>query len=211
MSVDEPLLDHLVYAAIDPAATVDRFASALGVTPAEGGRHLGRGTRNYLLGLTDSAYLEIIGLDVEHPADPGAQVPFGVDQVTEDGLLTFAIHPADIDAAVSTSSTHGADHGPAAAMSRRTATGDLISWRIASAVPLPYDGLAPFVIDWGSTPHPALSGLPRVELASFSVTTPDPQPVRALYGALGLAVSVSTAPRSSLSAVVIGPGGTLTL
>ena len=53
---------------------------------------------------------------------------------------------AAVDAAVETSDLYGADHGPAAAMSRRTTTGDLLSWRIASTVPLPYDGLAPFLI-----------------------------------------------------------------
>ena len=40
-------------------------------------------------------------------------------------------------------------------MSRRTSTGDLLAWRLAMAEPAPFGGVLPFVIDWGSTVHPA--------------------------------------------------------
>ena len=62
------MLDHLAFATSDLAATIAWFAEATGVQPVEGGRHDGRGTRNYLVGLGPTAYLEIIGPDLERPA-----------------------------------------------------------------------------------------------------------------------------------------------
>ena len=48
-----------------------------------------------LVGLGPTAYLEIIGLDPEHPADPGNGPPFGVADLTAPRLLTWAVHPPD--------------------------------------------------------------------------------------------------------------------
>ncbi|MEO6958243.1 MAG: VOC family protein, partial [Antricoccus sp.] len=74
MSLDagtDRLIDHLVWGVRDLSAALISFEDALGVKPAEGGRHIGRGTRNYLVALTHTAYLEIIALDEENPTPEG--------------------------------------------------------------------------------------------------------------------------------------------
>src|SRR6476660_4946459 len=60
-------LDHLVYATPDVEESVRYVAGLTGVWPVEGGRHVGGGTRNYLLGLGGLRYLEIVGPDREQP------------------------------------------------------------------------------------------------------------------------------------------------
>lgn len=146
----DALLDHLVYAVPDLAAAVPAFTAATGVEPAPGGRHLGRGTRNYLVGLGPTAYLEIIGPDLEHPADAGVQVPFGLDALTTPRLVTWAVHPVDITTAVAAAAAAGADLGPILPMSRRTPAGDLLEWRLTAPDLAPFDGVTPFLIDWGT-------------------------------------------------------------
>ncbi|TCO28146.1 glyoxalase-like protein [Kribbella steppae] len=204
----EAMLDHLVFATRDLAGAVERFAAATGVEPAEGGRHEGRGTRNYLVGLGASSYLEIIGPDVERPGSQPA--PFGIDELEGDRLVTWAVRPDNIEAAAAVAKEAGADLGPILPMSRTTPTGEVLSWRLAAKHPAPYDGIVPFLIDWGTSRHPAGSGLPSVELLEFGATHPRPDEVSAVLEALEVALPVvSGAP--GLKATVGGPGGTYSL
>ena len=206
----EPLLDHLVYATADLEATFAAFERATGVRPAPGGRHPGRGTRNYLVGFSDTAYLEIIGPDRESPpAVPGA-LAFGIDRLTGPRLVTWAVRPADLDTAVVAAREAGADHGSPRPMSRATPSGDLLSWRLAADDPRPFDGVVPFLIDWGSTPHPARSGLPRVELTAFEGSHPDPDGVSRVLQAIDVTLPV-TGGTPGLRCQIVGPGGSLEL
>jgi hypothetical protein len=202
----EPSLDHLVYATPDVDSAVREFAAATGVEPAEGGRHLGRGTRNVLVGFGPAAYLEIIGPDLDHPATP---MLFGLDDLDRPRLVTWAVHPPDIAAAAAASAAAGADLGPIAPMSRRTPAGALLEWRLAAPHPAPLDGVTPFLIDWGATPHPA-AALPRLGLRGLRATHPDPAAVRAVLDALGVRLDVATGP-PGLAAVLDTPRGTVVL
>lgn len=214
----EPTLDHLVYGVTDLPAAVERIADATGVAPVEGGRHLGRGTRNFLAGFTPTAYLEIIALDAEHPAAAGTAVPFGVDRLREDRLIAWAVHPSGAAAAAAESRRLGADHGDLRGMSRLATSGATLDWRLALAEPdaagaLPWGGVAPFIIDWGATRHPA-ADLPRLRLAGFMLVTPDVTALRQLLGAVG---ATSDPPPSmvagpaGLRAIIAGPRGELEL
>jgi hypothetical protein len=220
-AVIEPALDHLVFATPDLAATVDWFIGATGVVPAEGGRHLGRGTRNLLVGLgraegtpagrVGTSYLELIGPDREHPADPGGRPPFGIGTLHSPRLVTWAVHPADPDAAVAAAAQAGVHLHELRPMSRRTPSGVLLSWRLTAADPMPFEGVLPFVIDWGDTPHPATDpALPRVDLIGFTGTHPDPTATAAALAALGVHLPVAPGV-AGLTAVLAGPGGRITL
>ena len=104
----------------------------------------------------------------------------------------------------------GADLGPIVAMSRPTPSGEVLSWRLTAAESLPYDGIVPFLIDWGTSRHPAASGLPAAELVECRGTHPRPAEVSAVLDALGADLPVS-AGEPGLQAVIAGPGGTCSL
>ncbi|WP_440071593.1 VOC family protein [Streptosporangium sp. OZ121] len=199
----EERLDHLVYATPDLYATVREIAGLFGVEPVEGGRHVGLGTRNHLLGLGGRRYLEIIGPDPDQP-DPGLARPFGLDLLPGPRLVTWAIHPADLDAAVARARERGYEPGEIHPMSRRTPEGELLEWRLTSSPDDTGDGLVPFLIDWGTTAHPAERGLPVVELTSLTARHPDPAAVAADLAALGAELEVAAGDEPRLVAVIGG-------
>jgi Glyoxalase-like domain len=206
----DPRLDHLVYAVPDLALGVAAFVEATGVEPAEGGRHIGRGTRNYLVSFGPTSYLEIIGPDVEHPAHEGATVPFGIATLTAPRLVTWAVQPDDIAAAAKASAAAGADLGEVGPLSRRTPAGDLLEWRLAAPDVRPFDGVTPFLIDWGATPHPAASGIPSARLLGLRAAHPDPGGVTAVVDALDVRLTVEQGP-PGLAALLDTPRGPVLL
>jgi hypothetical protein len=201
-------IDHLVYAAPNLAAASTSVAGWLGVTPAAGGRHVGVGTRNELLGLGDGSYLEIIGPDPEQPP-PAAPRPFGLDELDGPRLMTWGARTTDIDAAIAAARAAGHDPGDARSMQRARPDGVLLSWRLTGANG---DGVVPFLIDWGDTPHPAASAPTGVELVALELTHPAPERVQAVLDAWGLGdVRVAAGDAPSVRARLRGPNGDLVL
>ena len=178
-------LDHLVYATPDVEESVRHIAGLTGVWPAEGGRHTGGGTRNFLLGLGGLRYLEIVGPDREQP-EPTRPLFLGIGDLTAPRLLTWAARADDIDAQVARARLRGYDPGPVEPMSRKAPAGETVSWRLTRR----HDTVVPFLIDWGTTPHPACN-LPVATLTSFTGSHPDPAKARAALAALGVELPVS--------------------
>jgi hypothetical protein len=205
MGAISPLLDHLVYATPDLAATVAEFTRRTGIAPAPGGAHVGLGTRNYLVGLGGPYYLEIVGPDPEQP-NPAHPRPFGLDQLPAPSMVTWAIRPPDLDAAVAAVRTAGHDPGPIRAMSRQRPDGTLLEWRLTLGE---IAGVVPFLIDWGTTAHPS-AGLPGVTLLAMSASTPDPAKVRRQLTALGTDLALTEGP-DNLAIRIDTPVGVLDL
>ncbi|MFD3423294.1 VOC family protein [Streptomyces decoyicus] len=177
------VLDHLVYATPDLDRTLAEITALTGVRPVPGGSHPGRGTGNHLLGLGGGAYFEIIGPDPEQPAPDGPRW-FGIDALTGPRLVTWAVRVTGIAARVAVARAHGYDPGTPAAMSRRTPDGGRLAWQLTS--PGTGAGLAPFLLDWGETPHPSEGALPVLPLVALTASHPDPGAARAELAALGV-------------------------
>jgi hypothetical protein len=202
-------LDHLVFGGPDLLAAVAFVAGLTGVTAIPGGRHLGEGTANYLIGLGPGSYLEIVGPDpVAGP--PGAPRWFGLDLITGPRLLTWAVRSEDIDGAVASAKAAGYEPGPVRAMSRRTDDGADLSWRLTRDTVAATGGVVPFFIDWGSTAHPSSRQLPQLELVSLGAGHPSPEQVRPAIAAMGAELQVHRGP-AGLQAQLSGPLGRITL
>ncbi|WP_375481759.1 VOC family protein [uncultured Jatrophihabitans sp.] len=199
------MLDHLVLATPDLAGTVADFADRAGVTPVAGGSHTGLGTANALVGLGPDSYLEIVGPDPDQPT-PDTARPFGIDELDGPRVVTWAVHPEDVDATIERARRHGYDPGDAVPMSRRTPAGEQLTWRLT-----PSRGLVPFLIDWGATPHPASRALPTVELTTLALLHPDPAAVQASLDALQVLLLVEQGPDPVVVVVLGTPRGTLVL
>ncbi|MFI5565139.1 VOC family protein [Amycolatopsis japonica] len=198
------VLDHLVYAGPDLEEAVERVAELTGVMPVRGGRHVGFGTANYLADLGAGAYLEVVGPDPDQPEHIGPR-PFGIDELTAPALITWAARVDGIDEAIAEARQRGYDPGEASEMSRTTDDGELLTWRLTGAGGL--DGLAPFLIDWGSTPHPTTRGLPSIPLLMVTGVHPEPAAVEAAVRALGMDMLVRRDTKPGLVAVLTNSAG----
>lgn len=201
------MLDHIVFGGPDLGAAVQQFESLTGVAPVAGGRHPGRGTANYLVGLGGSAYLEIVGPDPDQPEHEGAR-PFGVADLTQTGILTWAARTRDLDRRIAAARAAGYDPGPPSRMSRATRSGELLRWRLTESTG---DPLVPFLIDWGESAHPSEQGLPVVSLITFEATHPAPDATCAALDALGVDLRVRIGSRVGLSIVLAGRYGAVVL
>jgi hypothetical protein len=201
--------DHLVLATPLLSETVQTVARLLGMQPAEGGQHVGRGTRNFLLGLGNGGYLEIIGPDLEQPEAQPPRV-FGIDQLTVPRLVTWAVRVTGIDAAIATARARGFDPGDAWEMARATPAGDMLRWRLTLDQAGSHTGVVPFLIDWGNTRHPSLD-LPQARLLSLIAIHPDPAMISARLQAISTDIEIRQGMPRALIAAVEGASGPVTL
>src|SRR5688500_19999478 len=89
-------VDHLVYATPDLKRGVEEIEKLLGLRAIAGGQHPGRGTRNALIALGPTTYLEIIAPDPEQPA-PKEPRPFGLDTLKQPRLVTWCASSRDLE------------------------------------------------------------------------------------------------------------------
>jgi hypothetical protein len=199
-------VDHLVYATPDLQRGIERIEQLLGVRAAPGGQHPGRGTRNALVALGPAAYLEIIGPDREQPA-PAQPRPFGIDDLNEPRLVTWAAKGTRLEALARDAAASGIRLGEVTSGSRRRVDGVLLTWRYTDPRIVVADGVVPFVIDWGQTEHPSGTAARGASLVDLRAEHPDPQPVRRALAQLGLELRVQSGPRPALIATVNSPRG----
>ena len=204
------MIDHLVLAVPDLAGAVAQFERLTGVRAVLGGSHTGLGTANYLVGLGNAAYLEIIGPDPDQP-DPAQPRPFGIDGLTTSQMVTWCIRPPDFDRSVTTAIARGYDPGGVRSMSRRTPEGAVLTWRLTPGATDPADGVVPFLIDWGATAHPTTGTLPTLRLHSLEAEHPDPVRIRPRLAALDLDLRIRSGRQPRLLATLHGPNGPIVL
>ena len=201
------MIDHLVYATVHLAQTVNELNSRFGITLTPGGQHVGLGTRNFLADLGDNRYLEVIGPDPDQPT-PDRPRPFGIDDLAESRLVTWAARVNDLDEAVRRARAAGYDPGPIVSMSRVSGDRVPLQWRMTlSPASGGLGGLVPFLIDWADAAHPshgAASGLRLVSLTGFH---PEITRIRRCLTALGEQLHLHQRPEPGLRAVLATPHG----
>lgn len=206
-----PQLDHLVLATTDLAGTTTAVGEAIGITPSQGGRHVGVGTANTLLSFGDGSYLEVIGPDPTQ-GDVAVARPFGIDGLEDGGarLVAFALRVDGIDPVVARARSMGHDPGDVRAMQRATPDGGLLGWKLTSP-PEWAGGALPFLIDWGNTTHPSTTATGGASLSGFGIGFPEPSRIDEVLAILGFYAPVTKADAPTLRAVIAGPAGSMLL
>lgn len=204
------MIDHLVYAAPNLREAIAFIAGRVRVHPAEGGSHPRWGTRNALLGLGEDLYLEIIGPDPDLPPPEGPR-PFGLDDLSGPRLVTWAAKAPGIEDRVRRARAAGYDPGPVVEGARDQPDGTRLSWRLSLPKIDGGDGLVPFLIDWGSSFHPAKSAPQGCTLVKLSGVHPDASGIRKTLERLDVELEVFPGEAPGLVAVLDTPGGELRL
>lgn len=203
-------VDHLVYATPDLQMGIERVERTLGVRASQGGQHLGRGTRNALLSLGPGAYLEIIGPDPGQ-APPAQARPFGIDELKEPRLVTWAAKEKDLEQLARDAERRALKLGEVISGSRRRADGVMLSWRYTDPRTVVADGIVPFFIDWGNTPHPAATSIKGASLIGLRAEHPDAEQVQRTLAGLGLDLRVQQGSRTALIAIISSSRGRVEL
>jgi len=203
-------VDHLVYAAPDLKLGIDTIEKLLGVRATPGGQHPGAGTRNALVALGPASYVEIIGPDPEQPAPSGPR-RFGIDGLKSPRLAAWAAKAQDLESLVADAARNGVTLGAVGSGSRKRPDGVLLSWRFTSPATVLADGIVPFFIDWGKTPHPAQTAAVGATLVALRAEHPDARRVADMLRKLGLDLPVTSAPAPALIATVDCPKGRVEL
>ena len=203
-------VDHLVFASRELNQGVAEIERMLGVTAQPGGRHQTWGTRNALVALGPSTYLEIIAPDHDHSPSSGVR-PFGLDQLDRSHLVGWAANTSGIQELRAAALRRGVSLGDVHSGSRQRPDGAILRWTLTDLSCVLADGIVPFFIDWGSSPHPASSASAGATLVNLRAEHPDADSVRKLLGHLALDLPVKIGPVPTLVAEIKCPNGRVLL
>jgi hypothetical protein len=203
-------IDHLVYATPDLHATIHQLKSVTGVQAILGGHHPTWGTRNALISLGKMVYCEIVGPDTGTQA-PDRPHPFGIDELGPPRLVTWAAKGTRLEHIADEARRHQIDLGDVLPGSRCRPDNSLLSWKLTDVFKPRLDGLVPFFIDWGETPHPAEGSTQGCSLISLRAEHPDAERVLSTLITLGIGLPVAKGPMPALIATISTPRGMLEL
>ena len=202
-------LDHILWAVPDLGAGEKIIENLTDVAPARGGSHPGFGTRNSLMGLDSGIYFEIISPD---PAqDLKGNRGCRIAALVRPGIMTFAIRSDDLDALSAAARREGLSLQGPVAMSRDRPDGVRLEWSILYLEDSRFGEAIPFVIDWGTSPHPSESVPVGCQLRSFAVLHPEADELTRLYGALEIPVPVKRGAYPGFVAELATPNGDVVL
>jgi Glyoxalase-like domain len=197
-------IDHLVWYSADLDQGACYFAETMDCEPAYGGVHPGEGTRNSLMSLAESTYLEIVGVD---PAQPASNLETELRQLGGSGLYHWAASGLALDIVRQKALTAGFEASEIATGGRRLPTGALLSWKLVGLRNHGLGALVPFFIDWMDSKHPAKIAPRGGRLVKIEVVSPVAERLRALYEIFDLDISVASGPVPELQAIVASRTG----
>lgn len=203
-------VDHLLYGTPDLGGAIEKLEGLLGVRATPGGQHPGRGTRNALIALGPTTYLEILGPDPEQP-EPDIPRGFGIDSLREPRLVARAANGHDLERLVSKAAGQGVKLGEVTSGSRRRPDGVVLTWWFTNPRTVVADGVGPFFIDWGKTPHPAQTAAQGASLIDLRAEHPEAERVQRTLSLLGLHLSLQPGPGPALIATIAGSRGRVEL
>jgi hypothetical protein len=201
-------LDHIILGIDDLDRGVAWLEQRTGVRAIFGGVHLGRGTRNALIALGPSCYLEILA------PDPQQSSPTWFTQILtmpDPKLIAWAVHTSNL-AAIAREALGAGFYidGPHVGVRSRS-DGKILRWRLFHLRDN-RGGLLPFFIEWGrDSLHPAADAPSGCHLESFHLQSPDAQELARACQSLAVEVAIESGVKPLMIARIASPRGEVEL
>jgi hypothetical protein len=155
-------------------------------------------------------YLEIIGPDPDQPRPAGAR-RFGIDELKTPQLEGWVAKGTHLDQFVARARQSGVNLGDVIMGRRKRPDGVTLTWTYTDPNVVIEDRLIPYVIDWGTSPHPAKTAAPGATLIALRAEHPDPAHLEKMLRDIGLHLPVTRGPKPGLIATIDGPKGRVEL
>jgi glyoxalase-like protein len=131
--------------------------------------------------------------------------------LTSPRLITWAIHPGDIDALANRLRASGMQVLGPYPGSRTRPDGSVLSWKTVNIAD-DHHGLLPFFIQWSAgARHPSLDAPAGCHIVRFAAADPYPDELSKTYLGIGVDVQIERGQEPRLQARISGPKGTLDL
>ena len=201
--------DHIMVGIAELDAGMEILADLTGVTPAHGGIHPGRDTRNALLSLGGGTYFELIApqANLQTITDPIALATLAYQTPTP---MHWAVRTTDIEATKAMVESAGWTTTPIDARSRQTPDGGLLSWQMFFVAEADDAASIPFFIQWDAqSQHPSQTSPDGCTFDKLTISTPETERIDTLLDTLGLAIEIQASAQDSLALEISCGGSTL--
>ena len=145
--------------------------------------------RMLLLSLGPQVYLEVMAPD-EAPIDGGKPRPFGLDTLKAPRLVTWAVRADNLDRVKKVADGQQVDLGEVREGRHQRPDGVLLQWEMTDLTKDRMGGPLPFYINWGKSPHPAVSAPKGCILRVLRIFHPEADQVNAHLAAFGIEFTV---------------------
>jgi hypothetical protein len=209
-------LDHVVYGVPDLEEALHTFEVKAGIRPTLAGKHPGLGTHNAILSLGNLQYLEFIALD------PQAQIQkrelpswcAALLTLSKPTIMTWVIRTDAMEKVVNELNLLGNFQiDPPQSFSRTKSDGTVVSMELAfkKQPPPPADGLIPFFINWGKTPHPSTTVECQCQLETWEGFHPNADELNKILQQVGIHFPIKKAIEPSMHLLITTPNGKIEL
>ncbi|MFT5133679.1 MAG: hypothetical protein ACI9SC_002152 [Gammaproteobacteria bacterium] len=203
------VVDHFMWAAVDLESASAEFERLTGVRPAFGGRHIGFGTHNSLVSLSNGSYMEVLALDPEQ--DDKGPIGAEIALLESPAILAFHIKRADLEGVVRVYEEMNIPYTGPFDLSRQRPDGEVLRWRLLLPGSPVFKHALPVFIDWMEAPHPSMSAPTGCTLTHFEVGHPKDAELISLYEKLDVSLPVVHSKEAYAKATLNTPKGKVVL
>ncbi|MFK7935194.1 MAG: VOC family protein [Saprospiraceae bacterium] len=204
-------IDHIVYSVPDLEAAIIDLEKRLGVPIQSGGRHLNKGTKNAVLNLGNSCYLEILAAD-ESNTDIAPPRWMGVDLIDQAQMTRWCIKSDDLNKDGQILQNINPALGQQWNGERQLQNGDFLRWKMNLPLATPAVDVLPFMCDWSNTAvHPTEQLVENCELIAMRFYHPKPESIQPYFNALQVEIKIAYAKEERIEADIKCPNGIITI